>query len=623
VSDVRPEDTSPAPSPDELGRLDAVCDRFEDAWREGRRPRIEDDLHAVPPPARSGLLRDLLVLELAYRRRTGERPSPHDYHARFPDDPAAVDEAFRAAAETPTARPRRQATPAPDADRNLLFGILALQMDFIARDDLIAAMNDWVLDKRTPLGQILVRRGALSADDLAVLEPLIGRHLEKHRGDPQASLASVSPFYPGSELDRIDDPDVRASLARLAATGPAGGAADATRTYTAGAAGTAGRFRILRFHDRGGLGEIFLARDEELHRDVALKRMQERHADDPQSRCRFVVEAEITGGLEHPGIIPVYGLGHFDDGRPFYAMRFIKGDSLKDAIRQFHQAERPGRDPGERSLALRRLIGRFLDACNAVAYAHSRGVLHRDLKPGNVLLGPYGETLVVDWGLAKVIGRPESAPAVGEATLRLSADSGLAPTSPGSVIGTPAYMSPEQARGDLDALGPASDVNSLGATLYQLLTGRAAFEPADFPVMQARVIAGEFPPPRQVNRGVPAALEAICLKAMAREPRDRYASPRALADDLEHWLADEPVSAWREPWSVRARRRLARHRTLVTSGAAAVAVGLAGLVAVVVIQQGANQALRTYVAPSRSLARPGLRASVSSDRRAQRGCRFG
>src|SRR5262249_10742331 len=155
------------------------------------------------------------------------------------------------------------------------------------------------------------------------------------------SLASVGPFYPGGELERIDDPDVRASLARLAATAPAGGAADATQTYTAGPAGTAARFRILRYHDRGGLGEIFVARDGELHRDVALKRTQERHADAPQSRCRFVVEAEVTGGLEHPGIIPVYGLGHFDDGRPFYAMRFIKGDSLKDAIRQFHEAEGP------------------------------------------------------------------------------------------------------------------------------------------------------------------------------------------------------------------------------------------------------------------------------------------
>ena len=120
-------------------------------------------------------------------------------------------------------------------------------------------------------------------------------------------------------------------------------------------------------------------------------------------------EAEITGRLEHPGIVPVYGLGRDSDGRPYYAMRFIEGKTLKEAIQQFHKAEGPGRDPGERILALRKLLRHFLDVCDAVGYAHSRGVLHRDLKPANIMLGPYGETLVVDWGLAKPIDRSEDA----------------------------------------------------------------------------------------------------------------------------------------------------------------------------------------------------------------------
>src|SRR5262249_45268433 len=148
------------------------------------------------------------------------------------------------------------------------------------------------------------------------------------------------------------------------------------------------RFRPLRLHAKGGLGEVHLADDGELHRQVALKRIQADHADDPDSRHRFLREAEITGGLEHPGIVPVYGLGMDADGRPYYAMRFIKGESLKQAIEHFHQAEGPKRDPGERTLALRELLGRFVAVCNAVAYAHSRGVLHRDLKPDNVMLGP-------------------------------------------------------------------------------------------------------------------------------------------------------------------------------------------------------------------------------------------
>src|SRR5581483_10048294 len=138
----------------------------------------------------------------------------------------------------------------------------------------------------------------------------------------------------------------------------------------AAAGGT--RFRKLRAHAKGGLGEVFVAHDDELRRDVALKEIQDRHADHPENRARFLLEAEVTGGLEHPGIVPVYGLGHYADGRPYYAMRFIRGDSLQDAIAQFHRDDGPDRDPGERALALRKLLGRFLDVCDAIAYAHSR-----------------------------------------------------------------------------------------------------------------------------------------------------------------------------------------------------------------------------------------------------------
>src|SRR5262249_21370440 len=199
----------------------------------------------------------------------------------------------------------------------------------------------------------------------------------------------------------------------------------------------------------------------ELSREVALKQIIDRHADDATSRQRFLLEAKITGGLEHPGIVPVYGVGCDGHGRPYYAMRFVRGDSLKEAIEHFHADTALKTDPGRRSLELRRLLRRFLDACNAVGYAHSRGVLHRALKPGNVIVGKYGETLVVDWGLAKVVGRADPGSAPDERTLVPSSSSGRAETLPGSALGTPAYMSPEQARGDLDRLGPRSDVYSL------------------------------------------------------------------------------------------------------------------------------------------------------------------
>ena len=182
-------------------------------------------------------------------------------------------------------------------------------------------------------------------------------------------------------------------------TEPGTAADDRTVSYSVGEASVEGqRFRVLRPHARGGLGAVFVAMDQELHREVALKQILDRHADDPDSRARFLTEAEITGGLEHPGIVPVYGLGTYDDGRPYYAMRFIKGDSLKEAIDAFHADEAMKGDPGRRSLELRRLLRRFTDVCNAIDYAHCRGVLHRDLKPGNIIVGKYGETLVVQLG---------------------------------------------------------------------------------------------------------------------------------------------------------------------------------------------------------------------------------
>ena len=159
----------------------------------------------------------------------------------------------------------------------------------------------------------------------------------------------------------------------------------------------------------GGLGEVFLARNAELNREVALKFLKPGRAGDPESRRRFLQEAEVTGRLEHPGVVPIYALGTDAAGAPCYAMRFIRGETLQDAIDAFHAAETPGRDPSERSLALRELLNRFVSICNTVAYAHSRGILHRDLKPRNVMLGKYDETLVVDWGLAKPFDRDESA----------------------------------------------------------------------------------------------------------------------------------------------------------------------------------------------------------------------
>src|SRR5262249_45634157 len=179
---------------------------------------------------------------------------------------------------------------------------------------------------------------------------------------------------------------------------------------------------------------------------------------------RFLREAEITARLQHPGVVPVYGLTRDENGRPCYAMRFIEGESLQEALQRFHAPD-ANAAPGSRELGLRQLLGRFVQVCNAVAYAHSRGIVHRDLKPANVMLGKYGETLVVDWGLAKPVGRTDADRASGEESLAPASGSDSADTVLGEALGTPAYMSPEQASGAWDELGPAADVFSLGATL--------------------------------------------------------------------------------------------------------------------------------------------------------------
>jgi WD40 repeat protein/tRNA A-37 threonylcarbamoyl transferase component Bud32 len=451
------------------------------------------------------------------------------------------------------------------------------------------------VDKSKPLGQRLVEQGALTADARDLLEALVQKHLQLHDNDTGKCLAALrSVAAPGEQLPLIAKTDVAASLSFVemspATVGdPFATLPPPTKTGALSCANQrpAGhRFRVLRSHAKGGLGEVSVAFDEELHREVALKEIQAHHADADESRARFIREAEITGKLEHPGVVPVYSLGQYTDGRPFYAMRFIQGESLQEAIEQYHRPEKASRDPSERAVAFRRLIGRFVEVCNAMAYAHSRRILHRDLKPDNIMLGPFGETLVVDWGLAKPLDLNETpAQDGGEASPAAANDS--AATQAGVALGTPQFMSPEQAAGQHDQLGPASDVYSLGATLYCLLTGRPPYEGNDVWAILERLRQGESPPPpRSVNRNVPRALDAICRKAMTRAVEARYSSARALADDLEHWLADEPVSAYRAPWHERLARWARRHRTWVTGAAALLLTAVVTLsISTVLIEQ--------------------------------------
>jgi eukaryotic-like serine/threonine-protein kinase len=505
---------SPAP-------LELAVDRFEDAWQRGERPSIDDHLTDIGTD-RGALLVELVHVDLEYRLKAKEAARVETYLQRYPE--------LR-------------------CDRGVVLDLLTAECRLRRREDAAVTVAEY-------LGRFPDYREELLASATVARTPAAR---DQHAA-PCDDTTSLAPD--GSPAN-----DQRAF--RTSPEGPS--------TEPAGDLATRSRYRVLRLHARGGLGEILAARDEELGREVALKRLQQHQARDAGSRERFLREAELTSQLEHPGVVPVYGLGQAADGSPVYAMRFIRGETFQEAVERFHKADRLTRNPGERRLAFRQLLSRFLSVCNTVAYAHSRGVLHRDLKPSNILLGNYGETLVVDWGLAKSSAEATEGYAPNPEAAAAPAGGDL--TQDGEVIGTPAYMSPEQAVGCWDAVGPASDIYSLGATLYVLLAGRPPFAQGQVQEVLDKVRRADYPRPRQVKKDCCPALEAVCLKAMALRPEARYGTALALAADLEHWLAGEPVSAWPEPVRVRVRRWVARHSTLVTAGA--VALVLSAVLAVV------------------------------------------
>ncbi len=347
------------------------------------------------------------------------------------------------------------------------------------------------------------------------------------------------------------------------------------------------RFRKVRPHAAGGVGEVWVALDMQLHREVALKELQQRHHGEAAKRDRFLVEGHVTGVLEHPGIVPVYAMGLDAERHPYYAMRLIRGDSLRQAIKKFHGdkhvADRFRRGDSD----FRDLLRRFSDVCVTVAYAHSRGVLHRDLKPDNVMLGKYGETYVVDWGMARIVGaRAEDFSLVSEDVVRPALANVESATRYGSAMGTPGFMSPEQAAGQTDDIGVATDVYSLGAILYYMLANRAPILGDRLTEFLRKVAAGEFPPPQEINPAAPNQLCAICVKAMATRPGDRYTSARALSADVERWLADEPVSACPPTVVERFARWGRKHRTAMIAGGAALAlIAVASTIAALLVNE--------------------------------------
>jgi hypothetical protein len=414
-----------------LGRIDEACDRFEDAWQAGHRPRLVDFLEAAEGPERQARLRRLLVVELSYRRGRGEAPSKEEYRRSFPDALQAIDDAITAAASS-------------------------------------------------------VRE----VDGLTHTAPHEVGQAESHANGATASPAASSA-----------EPEVPER---------------------------AGRYLVEGEIARGGMGIVLRAHDPDLKRPLAVKVLQACYRGDPGLTHRFVEEAQITGQLQHPGVPPVHEVGLLPDGRPFMALKLIDGAALDVLL-----ARRPSlrHDPAH-------WLAVFGSVCQAVAYAHSRGVIHRDLKPGNIMVGAFGEVQVMDWGLAKVLsgGRQALGPGAAPPDVPPGADAPGSPhaTEPGAVVGTPGYTAPEQARGE--PADERADVFGLGAILCVVLTGRPPFLGEDRLGVLLQAAAGDLTEAfaRIQASGADAALTQLARACLAPDkeerPRDAGVVAQAWAD---------------------------------------------------------------------------------------------
>ena len=306
----------------------------------------------------------------------------------------------------------------------------------------------------------------------------------------------------------------------------------------------AARYALGEELGRGGMGQILEARDIALDRPVALKLLHDADQADPALRMRFVDEARVTGQLQHPSVPPVYDLGRLGDGRLFFAMKRIEGRTLRDVIEELAE----GQPSTVRDFGRVRLLMVFGRVCRAIAYAHSRGVMHRDLKPDNIMLGEFGEVTVMDWGLAKPFDAPEKPTSESIPIATTREGSGRFATRSGEVTGTPQYMPPEQAAGDIEALGAHSDIYSLGAVLYELLTLHPPFDGKNAREVREAVMHEQIVPPsvKTPERDVPHTIEQLCLQCLSRDPRNRPKAAGEVADRIDRFLEGEQDRARKE-----------------------------------------------------------------------------
>jgi tetratricopeptide (TPR) repeat protein/tRNA A-37 threonylcarbamoyl transferase component Bud32 len=468
-----------------------------------------------------------------------------------------------------------------DTDRNLLFAVLALQADFIDRDCFVQACTLWAARKHTSVADLLVEQGWLSQAHQAVVEQLLQAKLRKHGGDVRASLAEAAGSDVCGALAAIADADVKRSIAGI--PGCLNGMATVAEDLpTVPRAESAGRNILYEEIGRGGIGRVLRGRDPELRRDLAIKVLRDEYRDVAVVRRRFVEEAQIGGQLQHPGLVPIYELGRFADQRPYFTMKLVKGRTLADLL-----SDRP-----EPRHDLSRFVGIFEQVCHTVAYAHNKRVIHRDLKPANIMVGLFGEVQVMDWGLAKVLGSCDGDPEAASTVIRtLRSDSTAEEDGRTGLVGTPAFMAPEQARGEVDIVDARADVFGLGAILCVILTSLPPYTGADREEVLRQAVAGDLTLAfgRLEGCATDRELVALCRRCLAPRPEGRpvdaaevakaVAALRAAADERARRAELERVKAEGEAREAEARaaEQRRRRRVLLAASGIITLVLLAGL----------------------------------------------
>ena len=444
--------------------------------------------------------------------------------------------------------------------------------------------------------------------------------------DPAVNPGSktISDFVPDDEHDDIDNLDAISPKTVITDTGVGNsrtivdGGADSRPVKGGDFTGSGGDSKhgsgvyLVKLHARGAIGEVFVAYDEKLSREVAIKRIRPELSPNERRVRRFLREAVITAKLQHPGIVPIYTMSH-TGGSPHYTMPLVSGLTMAKLISQTHEKLGRSTSPQKWISAMRPLLRHFIAVCNAIDYAHTENVVHRDLKPSNIIIGSRGETMVLDWGCAKNIGDSgtvDDEDLLDEDNPLQLSDSqygrkgGNDITIAGSVMGTVEYMSPEQAAGDTESVGKPSDIFGLGATLFSLLTNQRTIDydsEDEVRVALLKVRKGEFRPIDDLDPRVPPAIGAICQRAMAFKPGDRYPTAGELGREVEAFLNGDVVDAYPEPWHERMKRFVLRHQTLFATLAGVLFVGFLSLIAANVLvnqQKGKLESLNQQLTKS-------------------------